>query len=137
MKKVEAYQCSKCKKLFTTEERAKEHEDCCSAGEWCGLCVSKDDDQRWILSATRYNTVLDTSRDIWGGIEHNWYTYDQRESYIARFGIKFRYGTDPEQVKQELLTYAEPKIRKYLDDEKFEEFKKVLLSWDNTYNTGS
>lgn len=129
MNKVEAYQCSKCKKLFHNKEKAAEHESRCPAGDWCNFAVTKQyGEQEYSAGYARYTVVVDSSEEIWGSIEFDWSKTGERY-VISRFGITARVETPDDILKKKLLDYAVPKIKELLGESEVQQFIKTVRKW--------
>ena len=126
---VEAYQCSKCKKIFNNKEKAIEHESRCPAGDWCNFVVTKQfGEQEYRAGYNRYTVVVDSSEELWGIIQFNWSKTGER-STISRFGITARVTTPDDILKKKLLDYAVPKIKELLGEDEVKQFIKAIRNW--------
>jgi len=129
MNKVEAYQCSKCKKLFHSKEKATEHESHCPADDWCNFAVTKQyGEQEYQAGYNRYTVVVDSSEEIWGSIEFDWSKTGERYT-VSRFGITARVTTPDDILKKKLLDYAVPKIKELLGEGEVQQFIKTVRNW--------
>lgn len=127
MKKVSAYKCLKCDKLFHTEDEALYHEARCSYIVYGCLSVSKESGGDWEACDNKYSSTAEPNKQLWGKIGVGW--TDSRIYVDANFGIAFKCDTPIEEVKKELIEYATPRIKAYMSKDALQSFVKTVNDW--------